>query len=77
MLAGVSVVLQHEVRNGVLELLGVGRLGREAGGQLSRSAVVAAVRMSGRPQDWAVDAPPESKADIEPTIAKVSSQALV
>ena len=44
--------------------------------QALRSLVTAAERMSGSPQDCAVAAPPESKADIEPTIANTSSQPL-
>ena len=45
--------------------------------QSRRSGLVVVERMSGSPHYSAVPAPPESKADIEPTAANASSQALV
>ena len=42
-----------------------------------RSGLVVVDRMSGRPQPCASVTPPESNADIEPTIAKTSAHAFV
>ena len=44
---------------------------------LVRSGLTEVDRMSGSPQAWAAPAPPESKADMEPTAANASAQALV
>ncbi len=45
--------------------------------QSLRSGFTAVERMSGSPQPSAVAAPPASNADIDPTAANASSQALV
>ena len=42
---------------------------------VTRSGLTVVERRSGRPHFWAVEAPPESKADIDPTAANVSAQA--